>query len=208
MSLAVGDVIQVSLRGSLYNQRILTILHYSVAVAAGGTEYDQLSILTSNLVTRGGSADPIPQILAAQAPEYTLEEIRAQRVYPTRTVYAFTGDGRSGTYATGTEVTNIAASFEKRTLTPGRMGIGRLQLAGIPTAAMNNGELTAGYLAAECSNLAQALLLGISTSGPIVTYTPCLYNPTAPVFKFSPLFSIVPMSTLRVMRRRTLRVGE
>jgi len=208
MSLAVSDVIQVSLRGSLFNQRILTVLHYSVAVAGSGTDYDQLSILTSNLVTGGGSADPVPQILAAQAPEYTLEEIRAQRVYPTRTVYAFTGDGRSGTYATGAETTNIAASFEKRTLTPGRMGLGRLQLAGIPTAAMNNGELTAGYLAAEASNVAQALLMGITTSGPVVTYTPCLYNPTGPIFKFSPLFSVVPMTSLRVMRRRTLRVGE
>jgi len=208
MALAVGDVIQVSLRGSLFAQRILTILHYSVAVSSGGSDYDQLSILTSNLVTGGGSTDPIPQILAAQAPEYTLDEIRAQKVYPTRTIYALTGDGRSGTYATGTEVTNIAASFEKRTLTPGRMGIGRTQLAGIPTAAMNNGELTAGYLAAEASNVAQALLMGITTSGPIVTFAPCLYNPTGPTNKFSPLFSVVPMSSLRVMRRRTLRLGE
>jgi len=208
MSLALGDVVQVSLRGTLYGQRILTILHYSVGVTAAGTDYDQLSILSSNLVTGGGSSDPIPQILAGQAPEYQLEEIRAQRVYPTRTVYAATIDGRFGTYATGTELSNIAASFEKRTLTPGRMGIGRVQLAAIPTAAMNNGELTAGYLAAEAANIAQAIMMGITTSGPIVTYAPCLFNPTAPVNKFSPLLSVIPQASLRTMRRRTLRVGE
>jgi len=208
MALAVGDVIQVSLRGTLYGQRILNVLHYSVAVAGSGTDYDQLSILTSNLVTGGGSVDPLVDFLAAIAPQYQLVEVRAQRVYPLRTIYAYTIDGRFGTYATGTETTNIAASLEKRTLTPGRMGIGRLQLAGIPTAAMDNGELAAAYKATEMSNLAQKLLLSITTSSPVVTYTPCLFNPTAPVNKFSPLFSIVIQDSLRTMRRRTVRVGE
>lgn len=208
MALAVGDVIQVSLRGTLYGQRILNVLHYSVAVAGSGTDFDQLNILTSNLVTGGGSVDPLVDFLAAIAPQYQLEQVRAQRVYPARTVYAYTIDGRFGTFATGTELTNIAASLEKRTLTAGRMGIGRLQLAGIPTAAMDNGELTAAYKNAELSNLAQVLLLSITTSGPVVTYTPCLFNPTAAGAKFSPLFSIVINDSLRTMRRRTLRVGE
>jgi len=97
--------------------------------------------------------------------------------------------------------------MEKRTLTAGRMGIGRIQLAGIPTAVMNDGELTAGYLTTELAALASNMLGSLTTSGPVVTYTPCLYNPTAPVNKFSPIFSIVPQTTIRVMRRRTLRVG-
>jgi hypothetical protein len=208
MALALGDVIQVSLRGTLYGQRILNVLHYSVAVAGSGTDFDQIDILTSNLVTGGGSVDPLVPFLNAIAPQYQLEEVRAQRVYPTRTIYAYTIDGRFGTYATGTETTNIAASLEKRTLTPGRMGIGRIQIAGVPTAAMDNGECSAAYKATELTDLAQALLLSITTSGPVVTYTPCLFNPTSPGAKFSPLFSIVVKDTLRTMRRRTVRLGE
>lgn len=208
MPLALNDVIQVTYRGTLFGQRILNILHYSVSVVGTGTEYDQLSIFTSNLVTGGGSVDLTLPFLACMAPEYFLEEIRAQRVYPTRTVFAFTLAGAFGQYATGTETTNIAASIEKRTLTAGRMGIGRIQLAGIPTAAMNNGEVSAAYKGTEMLNLANTMIQSITTTGPVVTFVPCLYNPTAPVNKFSPLFSCIPMDTLRTMHRRTLRVGE
>jgi hypothetical protein len=207
MALALGDVIQVSFRGSLFNQQILNILHFSVGVIGTGTDYDQLSMFTSNLVTGGGSVDLVLPFMACMPPEYALEEVRAQRIYPTRTVYAFTLSGAFGQYATGTETTNVAASIEKRTLTPGRMGIGRLQLAGVPTAAMNNGEVSAAFKGTEMLNLANTMIQTITTTAPVVTYNPCLFNPTATGPKFSPLFSCIPMDTLRVMRRRTLRVG-
>jgi len=208
MALALGDVIQLSLRGTLFGQRILNILHYSVAVVGTGTEYDQLSILTSNFVTDAFATPLRGTFLGSLAPQYTLDEVRAQRVYPTRTVYAYTLDGGVGLYATGCEICNVAASMEKRTLTAGRMGIGRIQLAGIPTAVMNDGELTAGYLTGPLADLATSLLSSLTTTAPVVTYTPCLFNPTAPVNKFSPIFSIIPQTSIRVMRRRTLRVGE
>jgi len=208
MPLALGDVVQVSLKGSLFGQRILNILHYSVSVVGTGTEYDQLSRLSSDIALGAAATDILTPFLSAIAPQYTLEEIRCQRVYPTRTVYAKTSVTIFGAYATGTELTNVAVSLEKRTLAPGRMGIGRLQLAGIPTAVIDNGEVTAGYQAGELAALAAILIQTITTTGPVVTFSPCLFNPTAPVNKFEPIFSIIPQSTIRVMRRRTLRIGE
>jgi hypothetical protein len=208
MALSLNDVIQVSYRGSLFGQRILNIFHYVVAVAGAGTDFDQLDNLSSNIALGAGSTDMKSIFLAALAPEYTLEQIRVQRVYPTRSIYAYTTDGTSGTYATGCETSNVSVSLEKRTLRAGRMGIGRTQLAGIPTAAMNNGEVTAGYMTTELIGLATAMLWTITTTGPVVTYAPCLFNPLAVGDKFATLLSVIPQTSLRVMRRRTLRVGE
>jgi len=88
------------------------------------------------------------------------------------------------------------------------MGIGRVQLAGIPTAAYSNGALTDAYRTGVLSNFSNDMILSATEPARAVTYVPCIYNPTAPTDKFSVLVSATPQSSLRTMHRRTLRVGE
>ena len=208
MALALNDVVQVSFRGTLYGQRMLNILHYVVGVVGSGSDVSQLDILVSNILTGGGSVDPRTPFLACIGTEYTLDTIRAQRVHPTRTIYMEAVDGGGGAYGSGTEVTNISASIEKRTQKAGRMGIGRIQIPGVPTLAMNNGELTNAYLTGPMEDLAAVLPQSLTTTGPVVTYVPCLFNPTDPGVKFAVLFDCIPKAEIRTMHRRTLRVGE
>jgi hypothetical protein len=206
--MAVGDVVAVSFRGTLFNQRILNIFHYSVGVSGTGTVVEQLQAFANGFIADSFAVPFQAAFLACLAPSYTLDVVRAQRVYPTRSIYAEGTADAPGTFATDTEVSNIAASILKRTETPGRMGIGRVQLAGIPTAAYENGAVTNAYLTGELSTFAADMILSLTEPARGVTFVPCLFNPTAPVNKFSVLAAATPQSSLRTMHRRTLRVGE
>lgn len=206
--MALGDVVQVSFRGTLFAQRILNIFHYSVSVTGTGTVAEQLQALANGFTIDALGPVFMTDFLACLGPSYTLDEVRTQRVYPTRTIYAVATADEPGTFATDTELPNIAASILKRTETPGRMGIGRTQLAGIPTAAYANGEVTDAYRTGQLASFALDMMQSLNEPARAVTYTPCIYNPTAPVDKFSPIVLTIPQRSLRTMHRRTLRVGE
>jgi len=206
--MAVGDIVQVSFRGTLFDQRILNIFHYVVNVAGTGTVVEQLSAFANGFIVDALGTNFQTEFLNCLAPSYTLDVVRTQRVYPTRSIYAQATADTPGTFATDTEVSNIAASILKRTETPGRMGIGRVQLAGIPTAAYENGSLSNAYLTGVLTNFATDMVQSLTEPARGVTFVPCLYNPTAAGDKFSVIVAATPQSSIRTMHRRTLRVGE
>jgi hypothetical protein len=206
--MAVNDIVAVSFRGTLFSQRILNIFHYVVSVAGTGTVVEQLQAFANGFIVDALGCNFQTDFLACLAPSYVLDEVRTQRVYPTRSIYTTATADVPGTYATDTEVANIAASILKRTETPGRMGIGRVQLAGIPTAVYENGGLTNAYANGQLSNLATDMLFSLTEPARTVTYVPCLYNPSSTGEKFSVLSAATPQLSLRTMHRRTLRVGE
>lgn len=210
MPLAANDVIELSFRGSLFGQRILNVMHYYVAAPGTGTPEQQLLALVSDIQAGTGSVAGLKShFLDCIAIQYTLDSIRAQRVYPTRTVYQQVLSGDVGQWTTSDcQESNIAASILKRTLTPGRMGLGRMQMAGLATDAALQGMLNPANQAVPLAVWAADMLLNYVTSAPAVTFSPCLYNPTGAGLRFSPLVATVVEDTLRVMRRRTLRVGE
>lgn len=209
MALAVNDIIQLSIRGTLFDQRIITVLHYAVNVSALGSDTDQLKQLTADWAAGTGSLPGIlSHMLDCQGIQYTCNAIRAQRVYPTRTIYMETNSGDTGAHADDCTTANIAASLLKRTFTPGRMGIGRVQLAGIPQTAYAAGNVDNVFLATKLIPWSTDLKSTYTTSVSPVTYVPCLYNPTGPGTKISPIVNVIPEQTVRTMHRRTLRVGE
>lgn len=209
MALAVNDIIQVSFDGDLLGQRILSVLHY--AVQSLGTSTNELANLTdlADTIETGGAGVPIAdKYLDAAAQNYTLQRIRTQRVSPARTIYVEAVRADTGTIATDADLSNVAASLFKRTGTPGRMGIGRLQFAPIPKTKLVHGVLDSTYKTTELKDLADSMVLGITGAAFGTVYVPCLYNPTAAGLKFSQLFEVIVEDTTRTMHRRTLRVGE
>lgn len=209
MALALHDIVEVSFRGTLFGQRILNILHYVVNVTASGTTEAQLLRLAQDLVQgTGNPAGLETHWLDCFGVEYTLDEIRAQRVYPDRTIYQKFAANDVGTHASPMVSSNQATSLEKRTLTVGRKGIGRIQVVGPPQGEFANGVVGAVYLAGPIATLITDLKSSYTTSVGPVTYVPCLYNPTGAPDKYSVLFDIVPQDTLRTMHRRTVRLGE
>lgn len=208
MALAVDDVVQVSIRGLLFNQRILTVLHYVVSVAGSGSTETNLENIAADFAGAATAQDVINKYVAATSLDLGLSEIRAQRVFPTRTVYKAFAIARSGGDADNAATANMAASILKQTNTPGRRGIGRMQLAGLPNNAIAAGLLQDAYRLGALTDLANELKKGWSTvTGTAITLQPCLYNPGA-----TPAYSIivgtVPEITVRTMHRRTVLLGE
>lgn len=206
--LAINDVVQVSFRGTLFGQKMLTILHYSVNVVGTGTVESQLQELANALTIDNAGVNLVTDYLAAIGPSFSLDTIRCQRVDPTRSVYQVSTANLNGTFATDCTTANIAASLLKRTATPGRRGLGRVQLPGVPAAAYTGGNLTNAYLTTELSNLCQDLMAGLTTPVSAVSMQPCIFNPGAAGSHFSPIVTVTPQETVRVMHRRTLFVGE
>lgn len=210
MPLAAGDVIAVSFRGTLFGTRILNILHYVVNVPGTGTPEAQLQQVCDNIQAGAGAPNTLKNsFLNMIAVDYTLTEIRAQRVYPTRTVYKQAVSGDVGQYVPATcTAPNVAISMLKQTNTPGRMGIGRIQLGGVPSDAYVSGVLDPATTGANFLVLKADILSNFTTSTTLMTMNPCLFNPTAVGDKFSLLTGLILEDTIRVMHRRTLRVGE
>lgn len=208
MALAVNDVVQFTLRGLLFNQRILTVLHYSVSVTTGGSTETQLGDAAADFGANLGGQTVVDKYMACAAPNLTVTECRAQRVSPTRSIYMSAALTRSGGQALECLTPNIAASLEKRTATPGRKGVGRWQLAALATDTYVAGVLTDAFVLGPMTDLATEMMKSwTKVTGGAITFVPCIFNPgTTP--PFSPLLAVVPKNTVRTMHRRSLLVGE
>jgi len=153
MALAPGDVIRLTVFQRLYSQRVLTVLHMRVTVPAtpGFGEFEELQELAQQW------ADPAQNPLIDDwrglvVEDLEFEAVRVQKIFPTRSIYAQGTMGFPGQVVQSAKTPNIAASIEKRTSRPGRRGIGRVQMAGVPEGnivagvgftiyALNNSEL-------------------------------------------------------------------
>jgi len=100
--MAVGDVVAVSFRGTLFDQRILNIFHYAVSVTGTGTVVEQLQGLANGFTVDALGSNFQTDFLACLGPSYTLDLVRTQRVYPTRSIYAEATADAPGTFATDT----------------------------------------------------------------------------------------------------------
>jgi hypothetical protein len=208
MALALNDITQVTIRSKLFDQRILNVLHYVVNVAATGSTEDQLFDLADCVALNKGGSTFMTSFLAAVCPELTVESVRAQRVYPTRTIYMEQSLGSQGLNAGVCSTANVAASIAKRSSTPGRMGVGRIQIAGIPATAMIAGGLDVAYMVGKLDPIGTSIKLNITTPFAPVTHVPVIYNPKGNPNKFSLLVSCDTVDRVSTMHRRTLRIGE
>lgn len=208
MALAVGDILSVQLRGFLFAQRILNVLHYRVAAAvAGGTDAQVLHL--ANVIGAGLGGNLFKtRLLAATAVDYSLASVRAQRVWPTRTAYQDYVVGENGTIDVKCSSANIAASLQKRTGTPGRKGVGKFQLAGIVDNVMDNGELNVDYRTDQLGDLSTEINGEVVGTTYLISWLPVLFHPSEGADPYSLLTNVIPQSSVRTMHRRTLRVGE
>lgn len=204
MGLAVGDVVALTYEGTYDGQQIRYALHYRVAVAGSSTtpelDLDAMAANFSNPATNTMTG----LLQGLHVSNFNFDAVLAQRVWPVRTIGMRVLSSFPGTIAQPGLPVNTAAVITKRTLTPGRMGLGSLHLSGQDSTNVSFSEWTSLTL-----YTAFAAQLIASRTIPAVTMTvePGLFNPTFPPTFFSRLFDAPAQPTLRVMRRRTVRVG-
>lgn len=204
-----GAIIQLSLRGTMFSQRILNILHYVViSPGTSGTVLGQLQDLVDTLANDGDGGLLISKFLATQSASYSLDSIRAQVVDPTRSPFAENTAIQVGTAAGTSNTANVAVSITKKSDVGGRHGIGRMQLAGVPSSQIASGRVQGAFAAGPLKALADALKFNIITAPSNVTMEPVIYNPGVVPFNYSQIIQTTVQDTVRTMHRRTLFVGE
>jgi len=207
MALQVGDILQVSIVGEIFNQRVLTILHYRVTTgSASGTVYGDTLSWAQYFAGLVAAGELITRYLACCAPEYLMTEVRAQRVAPTRNPYATDTVNSFGTSANAARFTNLAGSITKRGSIAGRWAIGRVQMPGLPSDDVVDGEISVGQLT-NYGTLALSLAQTQNNAGITQVVDPCIYNPGRTP-NYTDIVAWDVQRSARTMHRRTLRLGE
>jgi hypothetical protein len=201
-----SDIVEVKVIGTLFNQRTLNVFHYRIEADSGEPVYaDAITAFANGF--DAGTQSPVLAMLACQCPEYTLVGCSAQRVYPTRDRAYFSASGLPGTYAGECTQTNLAATIEKWSWTGGRHGIGSMHLPATPTEAQVAGSWVGPYLTLLASIAARLKLPYTPSEDPDCVAQPVIYNRINKSASL-PLQGATVKPTIRVMRRRTVGVGE
>jgi len=209
---ALNDVWQVSFRGVYNAQRIILTQTYQVTQITPPITDGNAALVLLNAVRAGvGGFDLIESAyLACMPAEYELQVIRAQNVKPNRRVYHEVIRTQPGTHAEVADTGNLAAVVTMRTDFAGRSQVSNRHIGPIPSTGtvQTLGALTGAYKTL-LSTLATALLQSWSEAIPTITFTPCILHPTDIVPpNVDKITSAIVGETVRVMRRRTLRIGE
>lgn len=213
-NIAVGDVVQVTMRNRLFNQRLINTFHYRCSGVNAPTEYTAAMLSFYNWLIGAGHLRP--DYLACLHVDVKLEQVWLQVIHPTR-LFAQTFDAdEDGTRAGASGTANVCASIERRAASANRRSVGRVQ---IPISSLA-GDTVAGVITDELKallgTLAEEMLVGFSSNVGALLWEPVLFGPAReetedqPALEvlIQPLVDVEVKTTTRVMGRRTVGRGE
>lgn len=205
--LAVDDVIEITYWCRLFNQRIMTVLHARVETTPAGTSAEvQLQALVDAYLSQRASCVFLDNYIEAAGTNYTIEYVTAQRVKPTRSIYARADINVFGEFPALCTTANIAASIEKQSTKVGRKGVGRLQFGGIPGESVISGVIDSDYKNVQLKDLADVMFGGFTPgSPPGGGYRWCL--PAGGTDHDYDIYNAFVQNTARTMHRRTVGLG-
>lgn len=209
MTIAVGDIIRLNAVGSVFGQRIMLTLPYGVQQITGPQPEADVCNELLNEVRGGGGGDLFESLYLSCLPvDYQLVKWVAQKTNPIRYAYVKVNRNTPGTHAGACEETNLAAVITMSGYLAGRDQIANKHIGPLPGGATvrADGELVIAYKAL-LDTLGTALASTVLLPGTGVTLAPCIPHAAAPG-TYSTIADNETQDTIRVMRRRTVRVGE
>lgn len=208
MAIPINSIVELSFRGTLFNQTMLTVRHYqSSNNQSGVTVADDLNAFL-DAVDNGGPNDLVTPYLNCCGPEYVLDEIRAQVVKTLRSVPRPRTVGAAGTFGSVITAQNVSGVITLTTSKAGRSQIGRVHMPALPIEAYSGGNITGPY-STLLNTLGGELLRTVTVALGGGAYIPVLYHRTLPIPQAGDLIETRTIqTTLRVMRRRTVGVGK
>lgn len=201
---AVGDIIQVTMKGRANDQTTLTVFHYQTVVAPSGTDgVVQIKNFADGF--DAGIQSPGPALLQCISETWTWESTRAQNIYPNRQIYVDSLVDLPGIRPDTCTAQNVSAVITKRGAFAGRRYIGSTHIPGIASGDYNNGLLTPDLkglmaLAAQRYKLPYTPTLGGGE------YRMIIFNRANPALSLG-IEATTVQPELRVMRRRTVGLG-
>lgn len=206
MPVTAGDTMRLTFVGLCFAQRIFLDLSYRCTVGAPAVSTADVLDETITQVIAGGANDIKTNYLACLPASYSVAEIRAQVIKPTRSAFRSTFPvGMVGTNINPATVACDSASIVRRTALAGRNQVSTLKIGPVPDGASASGLLTAGYRLL-CQTFAldtiKPLLLPVSTVQWLPTILDRLGNASS-----RDLISMFVEPESRVMRRRVVGRG-
>jgi len=199
-NIANGDTVQVVSWGELFGQTILNVFYY----VSDGVSGDYVDKLTSLMVFADGGTGPIGKIKDMVSDEVGFLRVRAKRVWPNAGPFVELLTGDTGAISGTCLTANQALVVTKRSTIGGQGRSGSTHVAGVPASQAADGVWDGTALSAAVS-LGTAIQADIAAT-PSGTWHPVI-APDLTGTNPNEILQCVPQDSVRVMRRRTLRVG-
>lgn len=205
MPVAANDIVTVTIDGRKDAQTILNMFHYRVAAApSSGTVSDNIRALIDHLWDDPAGTWLTP-FLTLMPDDYTLRAVRGQRVAPTRSSYIEKLIQAEGLVAfEPSQTSNLTWVFIKQSETAGRWAQSPTHMLLASTGWMSNGELN--NVTGPERAVFMALVPQNVVPGDGSTWEPVIFN-LGRVPNFVKITHVTERQEIRVMRRRTVRVG-
>lgn len=204
MAVAVGDIWFVGFRGKWHNQKTLSTFTYRTDNVNPPATESAFAVELVTAITAAGKLKD--KFLACCPPQYTLDEIWVQKVSPSRYFKHIAGLFAAGTHGSTSNMTVVAAVITRRGALGQRNNIGSLHVpAPNKDANIADGHFGGAYIATLNALGAEMLVnYNLATLGGI---HPILWH-GGTAGNFDILVQCTAQSPARVMRRRTVGVGE
>lgn len=204
-SIQPGDIIEVRLNMTMNGQRLMNVCHYrngdDEVPDAQAVMQEQLSDLFDGAL---GSISAV--YLTNLSDSLSLDYADMQVIYPLRRAYERFTINNGGTNANIALPQNVQMSVTKRSSFAGPSGHGRLEIPGVCDNQVALGKLTEDGLSAAFSIGAawqEPLTLGTFVDAAKAT----IYHRANPSLSLE-WETLTVQDTIRVARRRTVRLGE
>lgn len=206
-----GDIVELTFQGRLYNQLIMTVLHYRLKTAAT-PDGETASQSFKDAITDPGGV--WAKYIACLSHDWSAELVAVQRVHVVRQRrYEYpmvAAGGQAGDAGTA----NVQASIEKWTelATPrhdkkGEGQVGRIAIPAVPQNRYLGGNLLDLYRTGEMKNLADILSTTI-TDGVANVWVPIIWHRKGTTKTFDDIKGCTVKATVRTEYRRTVGVGK
>jgi hypothetical protein len=204
-NVSVGDVAEVSIRGKIDGQRTITVLHYRVDTLPGAS-YDGPTLLDQLVQDLEDASSLFSNYKALCCAVWSLETVRAQWISAIRYAYknypSYAGPGGN---LNDCMPANVSVAIERKSIFAGRGGYGTTHFPAVAVNKITGSEVNA----ADQIGYRNWGLTTCSNSNPAtgVQLIPVLFKRSAPATGNVPSTAVV-QPTIRIMRRRTVGVGE
>lgn len=204
-SIQPGDIIEVRLNMTMNGQRLLNVCHYR----NGEDEIpDAQDVMQEQLdqMFNGALGSVSGVYLTNLSDSLSLDYADMQVIYPLRRAYERFTINNQGTNANTALPQNVQMSVTKRSSFAGASGHGRIEIPGVCENHVALGKLTEDGLSSAFS-IGTAWQEGLNL-GTFVNAAPSyIYHRANPSLSVA-WESITVQDTIRVARRRTVRLGE
>lgn len=206
MAHQVNDIVEVQWRSAYEESVIMNVYHLRViSSSSSSSDVADNQSLADHLAGVNGVGAHVGPFRNALPTNVVLQRVRTQKIAPNRSPYTEATIGQFGLWPALASTGNLAGVITKRGSLGTRKSVGSLHVGPLPDDAKINGMISAGYLPV-LDNLYDALSAVFTAAVSLVTYQMVIYNRTS-IPNWNQIAAHSVQDTVRVMRRRTLRVG-